>query len=174
MFLFNNTAGEKVAAIQREPTEHPQQTTRDNIERVLQFMSAKRIKMVHITSKDVIEGNLKSIMRIILALAAHYKPQSVRCPPQSQQQMQITQKNQITQVGAALDSSVDFDRKANGGREINDDTSAVTSGQELLSSSKRQSNVPVRHVDISQGKQRNSKIKWFYLKKIEAAIKKWI
>lgn len=45
---------------------------------MLQFMAAKRIRMTHITSKEVAEGNLKSIMRVILALAAHYKPQSVR------------------------------------------------------------------------------------------------
>ena len=51
---------------------------KENLERVLQFMAAKRIRMTHITSKEVVEGNLKSIMRIILALAAHYKPKSVR------------------------------------------------------------------------------------------------
>lgn len=39
--------------------------------------------MTHITSKEVAEGNLKSIMRIILALAAHYKPQSVKAPASS-------------------------------------------------------------------------------------------
>ncbi|KAG7175960.1 Nuclear receptor coactivator 5-like 2, partial [Homarus americanus] len=45
---------------------------------------SKRIRMTHITSKEVTEGNLKSIMRIILALAAHYKPQSVKSPPHHQ------------------------------------------------------------------------------------------
>jgi len=34
--------------------------------------------MHHITSKEILEGNLKAVMRLILALAAHYKPQSVR------------------------------------------------------------------------------------------------
>jgi hypothetical protein len=51
---------------------------RENLERVLQFMSTKRIRMHAITSREVLEGNLKSVMRLILALAAHYKPQSVR------------------------------------------------------------------------------------------------
>ena len=41
-------------------------------------MAAKRIRMHQITSKEVLEGNLKAVMRLILALAAHYKPQSVR------------------------------------------------------------------------------------------------
>ena len=27
---------------------------------------------------DIVDGNLKSIMRLILALAAHYKPKSVK------------------------------------------------------------------------------------------------
>ena len=51
---------------------------RENIERILQFMASKRIRMHQITSKEVLEGNLKAVMRLILALAAHYKPQSVR------------------------------------------------------------------------------------------------
>ena len=51
---------------------------RENIDRILQFMSTKRIRMHQITSKEVLEGNLKAVMRLILALAAHYKPQSVR------------------------------------------------------------------------------------------------
>ncbi|XP_037079837.1 dixin-like [Pollicipes pollicipes] len=54
---------------------------RENVERVLQFMAAKRIRMHHVGSKEVIEGNLKAVMRLILALAAHYKPQSVRTSP---------------------------------------------------------------------------------------------
>ena len=37
--------------------------------------------MHHVSSKEVVEGNLKAIMRLILALAAHYKPQSVRTSP---------------------------------------------------------------------------------------------
>ena len=48
------------------------------MERILQFMAAKRIRMHQITSKEILEGNLKAVMRLILALAAHYKPQSVR------------------------------------------------------------------------------------------------
>ena len=41
-------------------------------------MATKRIGMNAITSREVLEGNLKSVMRLILALAAHYKPRSVR------------------------------------------------------------------------------------------------
>ena len=51
---------------------------RENLERILKFMSSKRIRMHQISSKEILEGNLKAVMRLILALAAHYKPQSVR------------------------------------------------------------------------------------------------
>ena len=74
MSLFS--AGEKIAGIEYNPESL--QGMRDNLDRVLQFMAAKRIRMHHITSKEILEGNLKAVMRLILALAAHYKPQSVR------------------------------------------------------------------------------------------------
>ncbi|XP_064091588.1 uncharacterized protein LOC135205153 [Macrobrachium nipponense] len=74
--LIEIISGERVAGISRDG--NTVQTMRENLERILQFMAAKRIRMTHITSKEVVEGNLKSIMRIILALAAHYKPQSVK------------------------------------------------------------------------------------------------
>ena len=73
-FLF--AAGEKIAGIAYNPESL--QGMRENLERILQFMSAKRIRMHQISSKEILEGNLKAVMRLILALAAHYKPQSVR------------------------------------------------------------------------------------------------
>ncbi len=54
------------------------QGMRENLERILKFMVTKRIKMHPITSREILQGNLKAVMRLILALAAHYKPQSVR------------------------------------------------------------------------------------------------
>ncbi|KAK7105318.1 hypothetical protein V1264_016718 [Littorina saxatilis] len=51
---------------------------RSNIDLVLQFMMRNRIRMHRISSRDIVEGNLKAVMRLILALAAHYKPMSVR------------------------------------------------------------------------------------------------
>ena len=74
--LIEIISGEKIAGIQYNPESI--HGMRENLERVLQFMAAKRIRMHQITSKEVLEGNLKAIMRLILALAAHYKPQSVR------------------------------------------------------------------------------------------------
>lgn len=37
-------------------------------------------------SLDIVEGNLKAIMRLVLALAAHYKPNSVRHSTQTNKQ----------------------------------------------------------------------------------------
>ncbi|KAL0995013.1 hypothetical protein UPYG_G00130620 [Umbra pygmaea] len=56
--------------------EAPQnrEESQQNVERVLSFMSSKRIRMPHTFAQDIVEGNLKSVMRLILALAAHFKP----------------------------------------------------------------------------------------------------
>ncbi|XP_071842046.1 dixin-like isoform X2 [Apostichopus japonicus] len=61
----------------------PQTSTamKENVERVLQFMTTKRIRMHHTSAKDIVDGNLKAIMRLILSLAAHYKPSSVKQAP---------------------------------------------------------------------------------------------
>ncbi|XP_064650993.1 dixin-like isoform X2 [Lineus longissimus] len=58
------------------PTTIPEM--RDNIDLVLQLMISKRIRMHQTNPRDIVEGNLKSIMRLILALAVHYKPNSVK------------------------------------------------------------------------------------------------
>ncbi|KAK4294508.1 hypothetical protein Pmani_032870 [Petrolisthes manimaculis] len=79
--LIEIISGERVSGVSRGEDSTSSQVSRDNLERVLSFMAAKRIRMTHITSKEVTEGNLKSIMRVILALAAHYKPQSVKAAP---------------------------------------------------------------------------------------------
>ena len=78
-------AGEQIAGIVYQPESL--QGMRENLERVLQFMASKKIRMHAITSKEVLEGNLKAVMRLILALAAHYKPQSVKHHDVSYEQM---------------------------------------------------------------------------------------
>ncbi|CAF0846778.1 unnamed protein product [Brachionus calyciflorus] len=51
---------------------------KENIEKILKFMQLNSIKMHQTTSKEILEGNLKSIMRLVLALAAHFKPTNVQ------------------------------------------------------------------------------------------------
>ncbi|XP_055004470.1 dixin-like isoform X2 [Boleophthalmus pectinirostris] len=70
--LIEIVAGEVLEDVYLVP-QNKDESTR-NIEKVLQFISSRHIRMPHISARDIVEGNLKSIMRIILALAAHFKP----------------------------------------------------------------------------------------------------
>ncbi|XP_062867933.1 dixin-A isoform X2 [Trichomycterus rosablanca] len=70
--LIEIVAGELLVGIHYLPNDIHEQ--RENVEKVLQFMSSKRIRMPQTSSRDIVEGNLKSAMRLILALAAHFKP----------------------------------------------------------------------------------------------------
>nr|XP_033773246.1 dixin isoform X3 [Geotrypetes seraphini] len=70
--LVDIVAGEKLNGIQISPTS--QQEMRENVQKVLEFVASKKIRMHQTYAKDIVEGNLKSIMRLILALAAHFKP----------------------------------------------------------------------------------------------------
>ncbi|XP_053943089.1 dixin isoform X2 [Cuculus canorus] len=74
--LIEIVAGEKLNGIQVNPTSS--QEMRENVEKVLQFVASKKIRMHQTSAKDIVDGNLKSIMRLILALAAHFKPGSGR------------------------------------------------------------------------------------------------
>lgn len=75
-YLIEIVAGEKLSGVQLSPSN--QQEMKDNVERVLQFVASKKIRMHQTSAKDIVEGNLKSIMRLVLALAAHFKPGSSR------------------------------------------------------------------------------------------------
>ncbi|KAK1788267.1 hypothetical protein P4O66_016714 [Electrophorus voltai] len=70
--LIEIVAGELLEGIHYSPRDN--QEKRENVERVLQFVSSKRIRMPQTSARDIVEGNLKPAMRLILALAAHFKP----------------------------------------------------------------------------------------------------
>ncbi|XP_044134415.1 dixin isoform X1 [Bufo gargarizans] len=74
--LIEIVAGEKLNGIHWDPSGT--QEMKDNVERVLQFVASKKIRMHQSSAKDIVDGNLKSIMRLILTLAAHFKPVSGR------------------------------------------------------------------------------------------------
>ncbi|XP_053819250.1 dixin isoform X5 [Vidua macroura] len=74
--LIEIVAGEKLSGIELNPSS--QQEMRENVEKVLQFVASRKIRMHQTSAKDIVEGNLKSTMRLILALAAHFKPGSGR------------------------------------------------------------------------------------------------
>ncbi|XP_078288859.1 dixin isoform X6 [Panthera onca] len=75
-YLIEIVAGEKLNGVQLSPSN--QQEMKNNVEKVLQFVASKKIRMHQTSAKDIVEGNLKSIMRLVLALAAHFKPGSNR------------------------------------------------------------------------------------------------
>ncbi|KAM4757402.1 dixin isoform 1-T1 [Cyanocitta cristata] len=74
--LIEIVAGEKLSGIEVNPKS--QQEMRENVEKVLQFVASRKIRMHQTSAKDIVDGNLKSTMRLILALAAHFKPGSGR------------------------------------------------------------------------------------------------
>ncbi|XP_033954838.1 dixin-A isoform X1 [Pseudochaenichthys georgianus] len=70
--LIEIVAGEVLEEVYVAPQN--KEESRKNVEQVLQFISSRHIRMPHISARDIVDGNLKSVMRIILALAAHFKP----------------------------------------------------------------------------------------------------
>ncbi|XP_038634362.1 dixin-like isoform X8 [Scyliorhinus canicula] len=78
--LVEIVAGEQLNEICFNPGGY--QEMKDNVEKVLQFIASKKIRMHQTSARDIVEGNLKCIMRLILALAAHFKPSGVRSASQ--------------------------------------------------------------------------------------------
>ncbi|XP_068600448.1 dixin-like [Brachionichthys hirsutus] len=70
--LVEIVAGEALEGVRVVP--HNKEESRKNVEQVLQFISSRHIRMPHISARDIVDGNLKAVMRTILALAAHFKP----------------------------------------------------------------------------------------------------
>ncbi|XP_030100287.1 dixin isoform X4 [Mus musculus] len=91
-YLIEIVAGEKLTGVQLSPSN--QQEMKSNVERVLQFVASKKIRMHQTSAKDIVEGNLKSIMRLVLALAAHFKPGSSRTVSQGRDSKAPVQSHQ--------------------------------------------------------------------------------
>ncbi|XP_065841747.1 dixin-like isoform X2 [Oscarella lobularis] len=69
--LVETLSGQTLVDIERVPLSSA--SKKENTEKVLKFMTSKKIRMHHTTTKDILDGNIKSIMRLILALAAFFK-----------------------------------------------------------------------------------------------------
>lgn len=74
--LIEVVSGTTLENVHMVPSTHLEK--KENVERVLQFMSSSHIRMHPMKASDIVEGNLKCIMRLVLALAAHFKPNSVK------------------------------------------------------------------------------------------------
>ncbi|XP_037010872.1 dixin isoform X2 [Artibeus jamaicensis] len=91
-YLIEIVAGEKLNGVHLSPRN--QQEMKNNVEKVLQFVASKKIRMHQTSAKDIVEGNLKSIMRLVLALAAHFKPGPGRTVSQGQDSRAPLQSHQ--------------------------------------------------------------------------------
>ncbi|EDV26156.1 uncharacterized protein TRIADDRAFT_55981 [Trichoplax adhaerens] len=74
--LIAALSGEILPGIDNNPETI--EACQNNVDRVLQFMAAKRMQMHRTVAKDIVDGNIKATMRLVLAIAAHYKPHSVK------------------------------------------------------------------------------------------------
>uniref|UniRef100_A0A8C2VVU5 Dixin n=1 Tax=Chinchilla lanigera TaxID=34839 RepID=A0A8C2VVU5_CHILA len=92
LYMPFKAAGEKLSGVQLSPSN--QQEMRNNVEKVLQFVASKKIRMHQTSAKDIVEGNLKSVMRLVLALAAHFKPASSGTASQAQASRPLLQSHQ--------------------------------------------------------------------------------
>ncbi|XP_040338903.1 dixin isoform X3 [Herpailurus yagouaroundi] len=110
--------GEKLNGVQLSPSN--QQEMKNNVEKVLQFVASKKIRMHQTSAKDIVEGNLKSIMRLVLALAAHFKPGSNRTVSQGRDSRTPLQSHQphcataVAQGAAAALADVCHDMSRSG------------------------------------------------------------
>ncbi|XP_051053391.1 dixin isoform X3 [Phodopus roborovskii] len=110
--------GEKLSGVQLSPSN--QQEMKNNVERVLQFVASKKIRMHQTSAKDIVEGNLKSIMRLVLALAAHFKPGCSRTMSQGRDSRAPVQSHQphcataVAQGAAAALADVCHDMSRSG------------------------------------------------------------
>ncbi|EPY89235.1 dixin isoform 1 [Camelus ferus] len=117
-YLIEIVAGEKLSGVQLSPSN--QQEMRNNVEKVLQFVASKKIRMHQTSAKDIVEGNLKSIMRLVLALAAHFKPGSSRTVSQGRDARAPVQSHQphcataVAQGAAAALADVCHDMSRSG------------------------------------------------------------
>ncbi|XP_032141467.1 dixin isoform X4 [Sapajus apella] len=117
-YLIEIVAGEKLSGVQLSPSN--QQEMKNNVEKVLQFVASKKIRMHQTSAKDIVDGNLKSIMRLVLALAAHFKPGSNRTVNQGQDSRAPLQSHQphcataVAQGAAAALADVCHDMSRSG------------------------------------------------------------
>uniref|UniRef100_A0A2K5F6J3 Dixin n=1 Tax=Aotus nancymaae TaxID=37293 RepID=A0A2K5F6J3_AOTNA len=117
-YLIEIVAGEKLSGVQLSPSN--QQEMKNNVEKVLQFVASKKIRMHQTSAKDIVDGNLKSIMRLVLALAAHFKPGSSRMVNQGRDSRAPLQSHQphcataVAQGAAAALADVCHDMSRSG------------------------------------------------------------
>lgn len=107
--LIEVVAGERVEMI-NSPASHTEKVT--NVDRVLRFMKTNRIPMHPIRAEDIVSGDIRSIMRLILALAARYKPNTVRQTSRHANQKTSSRMSVVGYAQSAVTALADARRSA--------------------------------------------------------------
>ncbi|XP_054717333.1 dixin-like [Uloborus diversus] len=77
--LVATLGGDVVPGI--DPHPRTESHAKENVERLFRFLIRKGVPLHAITPKEVCDGDLKAIMRLVHAVASHYKPDTVLNPP---------------------------------------------------------------------------------------------
>ncbi|XP_076457841.1 dixin-like [Babylonia areolata] len=102
--IIEIVAKEPVSGIYEVPATYKEM--QHNVEQVLKFMTIHHIKMHRIRAADIVEGNLKAVMRLILALAAHYKPMSVRHSTHSSSSRSVTRRQSVIDIAQGASAAL--------------------------------------------------------------------
>ncbi|KAL8624546.1 hypothetical protein ACOMHN_005847 [Nucella lapillus] len=102
--IIEIVAKEPISGIYEVPATYEEM--RHNVELVLKFMISHRIKMHRIHATDVVEGNLKAVMRLILAMAAHYKPMSVRHSTHSSSDRSSSRRQSVMDIAQGASAAL--------------------------------------------------------------------
>ncbi|GFR33515.1 dixin [Trichonephila clavata] len=76
---LGNTCNDIVPGIITNPRTEAQ--AKENVDRLFRFLIRKGVPIHSLTPKEICDGDLKAIMRLVHAVASHYKPDTVLNPP---------------------------------------------------------------------------------------------
>ncbi|KAG8187014.1 hypothetical protein JTE90_005783 [Oedothorax gibbosus] len=79
--LVESLGSDTVPGINTEPRTENQ--AKENVDRLFRFLIRKGVPIHSLTPKEICDGDLKAIMRLVHAVASHYKPDTVLNPPRS-------------------------------------------------------------------------------------------
>ena len=151
--IISGTMLNSVNMSPKTPTEY-----KENLEKILKFMQQSSIKMHQTTAKELLEGNLKSIMRLVLALAAHFKPTNVQpysalaAKQQSAQKIPLTTSSSLSNANLNQNYNININKRSNSTNNVH---TGLTKNQPNTDGSSNQNGTYVVSNGASQEKNRN-------------------
>ncbi|CAL1283383.1 unnamed protein product [Larinioides sclopetarius] len=86
--LVASLGNDIVPGINTNPRTEAQ--AKENVDRLFRFLIRKGVPIHSLTPKEICDGDLKAIMRLVHAVASHYKPDTVLNPPRPIQRKEET------------------------------------------------------------------------------------